>query len=359
MSWRPKLNSIPKYDPMSENPLQIDLRSRDLSKIDMSDSLADLMYATFDSKTQWPTADKIPAEFDWQKIMEIGMDPGLGLRTLHEQGINGKGVGIAIIDQPLLVHHIEYKDRVRVYEEASDLAGRMTEAGMHGPGVASIAVGHSVGVAPAADLYYIATENFTDFSICAEAIERIIEINKTLPEDRKIRVLSMSIGWNPQDMGYEEITKAVNEAKAEGIFVIYTSLAETDHLNFMGLGREPFADPNEFTSYGPGSFWQPNFFYQGSLTDTLLVPMDSRTVASATGKEDYAYARVSGLSWAVPYLAGMYALAVQVKPDITPEEFWDAALKTGETIAIEHDGKEYSLGVILDPQALIEEIKGK
>ena len=55
----------------------------------------------------------------------------------------------------------------------------------------------------------------------------------------------------------------------------------------------------------------------------------------------------------------MYALAVQVKPDITPEEFWDTALKTGKTIQLQHDDKEYEFGVILDPQALINAIKGK
>jgi hypothetical protein len=32
-------------------------------------------------------------------------------------------------------------------------------------------------------------------------------------------------------------------------------------------------------------------------------------------------------------------------------------LKTGTTISIQHEGKEYQFGVILDPQALIEEIK--
>jgi len=55
----------------------------------------------------------------------------------------------------------------------------------------------------------------------------------------------------------------------------------------------------------------------------------------------------------------MYALAVQVKPDITPEEFWAIALKTGKTIQLQHDGKEYEFGVILDPQALINTIKSK
>jgi len=87
--------------------------------------------------------------------------------------------------------------------------------------------------------------------------------------------------------------------------------------------------------------------------------MDSRTTASPTGTEDYVYYRQGGWSWCIPYLAGTYALAVQVKPDITPEQFWEIALNTGKTIHIGHRRRDYKFGVILDPQALIEAIKSK
>jgi len=356
----------PIYNPNSTDQWQVDLRSSDLTKLDLSKSKEDLLYADFDSKTQWPIANKMPADFDWQKIMELGKDPGLGIRTLHEEGITGKGIGIAIIDQTLLVDHIEYKDRIRVYEEAEDITDGWLQTQMHGPAVASIAVGRTIGVAPDADLYFIATAmcsqgtyESVDFACLAKNVRRIIEINKDLPSARKIRVLSMSIGWGPQSKGYAEIIAAINEAKAEGIFVISVSLEQTYGWNFIGLGRNSIADPNNFQSYEPGLPWQ-EYFYQNTLPSTMLwVPMDSRTTASPTGTEDYVFYREGGMSWAVPYLAGMYALAVQVKPDITPEEFWDTALKTGKTIQLQHDDKEYEFGVILDPQALINAIKGK
>jgi hypothetical protein len=359
------ITSVPKYDPNSTETWQIDLRSQDLTKLDMTGSLVDLMHATFDSKTQWPLTAKMPAGFNPQNIMEIGKDPGLGIRALHEQGINGQGIAIAIVDQPLLVDHQEYKDRIRLYEEINVLPE--SKAAMHGAAVTSIAAGKTTGVAPEADVYYIGswtgdwepeTNNFTwNFEYYARAIHRILEINRKLPEDQKIRVIAMQVGWSPDQAGYQEITAAVEEAKKAGVFVINSSLSETYGLNFHGLGREPLADPNEFPAYEPGSWWKQQFFDRGSLSNTLLVPMDSRTTASPTGTEDYAFYRVGGWSWSIPYLAGMYALAAQVKPDITPEEFWEVALKMGKTIPIEHDGKEYQFGVILDPQALIEEIK--
>jgi hypothetical protein len=362
--WDNVYTTLPKYDPYSTNPFQIDLRSSYLVKLDLTKNLTELLHSDFDSQTKWPPADKLPSEFDPQKIMELGKDPGLGIRSLHEKGITGTGVGIAIIDQPMLVDHQEYVDQLEIYEEIniqSDI-----ESQMHGPAVASIAVGKTVGVAPGSDLYFIANwpgiwkgSSFEyDFSYLAQAVRRILEINKGLPADRKIRVISMSIGWNPDQRGYYDIKAAVNEAKAAGIFVVSMSLNNTYGWDFWGMGRNALSDPNQFDSYLPGAFWTQSFYIgKVSLNQSLLIPMDARTTASSTGIEDYVFFGDGGMSWTAPYLAGMYALACQVKPEITPEEFWSTALKTGRTIQIKHEGTSYSFGVILDPQALIAELQ--
>ncbi|HEY3314493.1 MAG TPA: hypothetical protein VGL40_04335 [Bacillota bacterium] len=101
--------------------------------------------------------------------------------------------------------------------------------------VASIAVGKTLGVAPEADLYYVANEHWTDFAYTARGIDRLLDVNQTLR--------------------------------------------------------------NRF----------------------LLVPMDSRCTAS---------------------IAGLYALACQVDPKVTPRRFWKVALATGETTRVAHDGKD-------------------
>jgi subtilisin family serine protease len=87
---------------------------------------------------------------DAKYIMELGKNPGLGIRTLHQMGITGKGVYIGLIDQGLLTQHVEYKDRLRFYEEIHCLDD---EATMHGPATASILAGKTAGVAPEATLY--------------------------------------------------------------------------------------------------------------------------------------------------------------------------------------------------------------
>ncbi|MCX7030967.1 MAG: hypothetical protein NTU62_12730 [Spirochaetes bacterium] len=54
--------------------------------------------------------------------------------------------------------------------------------------------------------------------------------------------------------------------------------------------------------------------------------MDAHTTADPTGVSHYAYCRQGGLSWVVPYLEGVYAMGLQVRPDLGPKEFYRAAL---------------------------------
>jgi hypothetical protein len=363
---RGKLASVAHFDPNSAKPFQVDLRCYDLSDLDLKDRVADLLRADFDDRTTWPPAERMPKDFNARQIMELGKNPGLGVRALHKQGVTGRGVGIAIVDQPLIVDHQEYADRLRLYEEINIQKDSASE--MHGPAVASIAVGKTVGVAPEADLYYIAefngdvnNGNFTwNFEYLARGVQRILEINEQLPPDRKIRVISMSIGWGPSQKGYQKITEAAQKAKAAGMLVICSSVEQVHGFAFHGLGRPPTANPDDFSIYEPGSFWAQDYYKGGafySKPNRLLVPMDSRTTASPTGKTEYVFYAEGGWSWSIPYIAGAYALAAQVEPKITPERFWALALKTGRTIKLRHQGKEHDFGPILDPARLVEAIR--
>ena len=342
-SGNAELAKLPTYQVGSAESFQMDLRSYDLRKLDLSSKLADLRHADFDSKTRWPR--HLPSGFDPDEIMESAKNPGLGVRALHGQGITGKGVGIAIIDQGLLVNHVEYRHRLKLYEEIHCLD---QAAAMHGAAVASLAVGRTVGVAPGADLYYIAVSNRKEKlsaadrdkgqrgwldSVCyAKAIDRLLEINRRLPKDRKIRVISVSSGWPPDISGYQEAEAAVARAKREGVFVLSVCLLQDYGLYYHALGRDPARDPDLPASYTACS-WRKNYL-DLTRTPALLAPTDSRTTASPTGPNDYVFYREGGLSWTTPYLAGVYALVCQVKPDITPEQFWAKALATGDVIDV-------------------------
>lgn len=353
-----------KFPEERDENFEFDIRSMDLSSEDLADRFDDLLYTTYDSKTKW--SESLPESFDPAEAMEIYKNPGLSLRQLHSQGITGKGIGIAIIDQTLLVDHAEYKDRIKLYEENEE-AGKY-EAQMHGPAVASIAVGKTVGVAPEADLYYIAGdlgtyENYNfeyDFSLLAKNIDRILEVNEGLPDANKIRVISVSIGWSKNQKGYEEITEAVNRAKEAGIFVVSSSLEETFGYRFHGLGKYPMSDADNFESYKPGSWWEDNAedIFRNNLGNVLLAPMDFRCTAAPNGVNDYVVYSSGGWSWTIPYIAGVYALACQADPDITYDEFWNIALETGKSVTIKGSkGQEYTMERIINPKGIIDRVK--
>ena len=194
-----------------------------------------------------------------------------------------------------------------------------------------------------------------------------MSLNAFLPADKKIRVIAIAKHWNKSDpclREIDELNAAIEVAAQAGVFVVAVNIDEaysagSAPFSFLALGRNPLSNPNGFSSYETGAFFANEFYENPSIFDpssTLLVPMDSRAVASPTGKSEYVFYREGGLSWAVPYIAGVYALAVDADPNITPSKFWEYSLDTGKTIKFWHDGKTYSLGRIMDPYALIKKL---
>lgn len=360
VDWeRGKLEKLPESVNFNDC-FSIDFRHFDLSEFDLT-TYKWLPYATFDTDTVF--SQKLPEYYEPEKIMELGKNPGLGIRKLHEQGITGKGVSIAIIDSALLLEHEEYKDNLMMYELLHNLD---ENADMHGTAVTSIAVGKSVGVAPNnAKVYFIAstfgdyTENgpVSDCTYMAEGILRVLEINKQLKTEDKIRVISISSAAEPEEDGYALVMEAIERAKDEGVFVITCAPQDNYGFRLYGLGRELNADPDLLLSYEEGLLGNKGYFYHNFETDnTLLVPMDSRTTAFCTGKESYVFIRQGGNSFLPPWLAGMYALCLQISPELSGEEFIRLAFETGDIVSREYREEEYEFGTIVNPQRLVERV---
>jgi len=337
---------IPKSLPRPDNNGVRDLCFYDLSDIDLSGQYNKLMLSAFSSNTKW--SKKLPDDFSPQQIMEIGKNPGLCLRELHARGITGQGVGIAVIDFNLLPGHEQYADRLRVYE----LYRTVNKTAVMHSAVASIATGKDTGVAPGADLYYIATMYGTfvppfqlvNYNNLVTCIERVLEINTYLSDNEKIRVVSISKSFHESELGGRALGRVIDRANESGVFVITCSPQENYGFQLMGLGRNPLADPDDSSSY------TVSILNSGTHVpnNALLVPIDSRTTAGYTGESDYVFYRQGGYSWAAPWLAGMYALCVQVYPDITPELFIELAFETGDSL---------NAGKIINPVRLIERLE--
>jgi subtilisin family serine protease len=157
------------------------------------------------------------------RIMENGKNPGLGVRSLHAQGITGKGVNVAIIDQNLLLDHPEFAGKVIYYDTGCEQP--KDSGSMHAPAVTSLLVGNTMGTAPGAKAYFAAAPSWRgDSEYYAKGLYWIIEENKKLSADKKIRVVSVSAApsgpGSPFTANNNMWDEAVLTAQQNGIVVL-------------------------------------------------------------------------------------------------------------------------------------------
>ena len=314
----------------------LEMKGKDLIQLDLSN--IDLTKTTFDNFTQWPASERLPKGFDPDKVMEWGKYPGLGVKQLHDQGITGVGVHVAIIDQPLLPDHVEYRDQLASYTEI-----QTGDAGpqMHGPAVASLLVGKTCGVAPGAILHFWAEPSWKgDYKYRCIALEQIIQYNKGKEKSEQIRILSVSKGFSRGEPNLDRWKALLEEARQSGIYVIHCG-------DMSGAGCPVFKNSDE-----PGNYKLCEFLDAiGFVSDepSLHAPIDNRTTASWQKKDAYIFWSKGGFSWGAPYIAGVAALGVQANPDLTAEQI--------EKLLYE-SGWDFLKGKLINPAGFVRAVRG-
>jgi len=272
----------------------------------------------------------------WHVKNTTEMYPGLSIRELHADGIDGTGIGVAIIDQKLLVDHCEYADSLVYYKEMQSLDGEPNS--MHGPAVSSILVGKNCGVAPGANLYYWAIPAQGEESggvLYARAVKGVILFNSTLKEEERIRILSISSGFRKEEGG-DEFAQAIKEAWDSGIAVftstfpyftdpviaVYNAalkkegsrdkvndyIVQPDVVRHMGQSAETIVQMRHQQSNGEISY------------KPVWVPVEPRLLASPRGTKKYELFSTGGDSWATPYVAGVATLILQANPRLSNKQ---------------------------------------
>ncbi len=347
----PALVSLP-VTPLETWPLPagdyLDLRHKDARRIPLAAQLDLLKQVSFDTSTRWP---RRLGAFAPRQVMEEGKNPGLGIRELHKSGRTGTGTALAVVGPTLAVTHREFAGRLRHYEEADGVA---EQAEPLGTALASLAVGRTVGVAPAANLYYLAVASNPDAAVAqrqyAWAIRRVLTLNKHLPAEAQIRTIAVAGDWPAGGLA----DAAAAEARANGIFVISSALTRHYGYRLQGVGRDPGSHPDDRSSY----YQDPSDGIRVDDMDSiprLLIPAASRTVADVYSRAGYTFQGQFNLTWPVAFLAGLYVLTLQANPDITPELFLAQAAATG-TYVEQAEGRE-QLGPIVHPRKLIDSVK--
>jgi beta-lactamase regulating signal transducer with metallopeptidase domain len=286
--------------------------SADLSRLDLSQKGELLKVMPFDSRTVWPESDRLPPDFDPEK-----------------------GIHVAIIDQPLLLGHIEYKDKLISYKE---IQTGNADPQMHGPPVASILVGKTCGVAPGAILHYWAEPSWKgDYKYRCIALEQIIQFNKGKERSEQIRVVSVSKGFSPSEPNLDRWKTLLEKAKKSGIYIV--------HCGSMGFGAgcRFLEDSDNPANYRLCTFYKGGDVYHKS--GTFFTPIDHRTTASQRAKDAYTFWTRSGLSWGAPYYAGVVALGIQVNPNLRPDQI-DKLLYDS--------GWDFQRGKLINPVGFVE-----
>lgn len=319
-----------------------DVRFENLSQSNIGESLIETLW--FDESTQWSSQDKKIA----QNILKLGMNPGLGIRDLHSKGITGKGVRVAIIDQNMVLDHPEFKGKIVNYYDAGTNTSSF-QGSMHGPAVTSLLVGQNIGTAPDALVYYVAVPSWLqDAKYYADALNWIIDENEKLPIGDKIRVVSVSAApsgvGSPFTKNNEAWDIAYKRAADAGILVL-------DCTYEHGITAPCYyylKDPDNIKKCIPG--W-PGVTDYRPATNRIYIPVSLRTTAEeyTNGSFTYQYTGQGGLSWSVPYLAGVLAMGWQINPTLTSSQLLDILFNSAYI--------SDTSAKIINPLAFIERVK--
>ena len=268
--------------------------------VDLSDKLGLAYSLSVSNITEF--LKPVPDGYDKTKLIEWGKYPGLNVDILHKHGFTGKGAVIAYIDHPFIKHE-QYSDSRIHYKNNTN-----SDNSMHGPAVLSLLVGKDIGTAPEAEIYFYADGAWDgDQTHQAECLYQIIEQNKSLPEGKKIRMVGFSDNIDESDENADAFRKAVKACDDAGVMVWFCG--EYGPASFI-----PYADKNNYVNLMSEHWWK-----MGNPR-LVFIPTGSRTTAATMGGAEYTYWAGGGLSWAMPYALGLYAIAIEIDPNLNQDE---------------------------------------
>jgi len=278
---------------------------------------------------------------------------------VHEMGIKGQGIVIAVIDTGIGKHD-DFGDRLTYFYDA--IKGVETEprdGHGHGTHVAGIAAGDGrfTGLAPASEIWGIKVLSDSGSGYTSDIIRGINQVVEKAKKEGKKVVANMSLGgyafkpWNQ-----DPLALAVEKAIKDGVHFAIAAGNSGPSPNTVGT---PAIAPNavtvaayqdnktvdlsddeiaRFSSRGPVknapdetsklkpdvampgvSIWAANV--PGSELDKLA--SQGRIPRTADGK----YIAISGTSMATPGVAGAMALILSANPNLTEEQVKQLLMK--------------------------------
>jgi subtilisin family serine protease len=262
----------------------------------------------------------------------------IGCDLVHGEGVSGEGVKIAIIDTGIDTNHPDLAGKFILSTDVStddwDGYDPSDHVG-HGTHIAGIiaADGVVVGVAPNASILNIKVFHRTNSETWEAYISDVIE-GIQVATINGADIISLSLGYNPTIKdGSDPLSQAADEAFNLGAFVVasvgnegpeygtITSPAIAKCVVGVGAMNIEGTVP-DFSSRGPTD--------DGRMKPDLVAPGVS--VYSTLPNNSYGY--LSGTSMAAPHVAGIAALLLSLKPNLTNVDIWNCTLSSAISLSL-------------------------
>lgn len=291
----------------------------------------------------------------------------LNIDRLHEQGITGKGVGIAILDTGVY-SHTDLSGNIALFRDMINDRVSLYDDNGHGTHVAGIAVskgtgsgGKYKGIAPDAHIVMIKCLNYRGNGKTPIAI-RALDFIKKNREKYNIRIINISVGsdYEKNDKENEALIEAVEDMWKRG-FVVVAAAGNNGPvggtITIPGCAKSIITvgaadDDQEVKIRGQKSM----IHYSGrGPTDICIVKPE--IVAPGTGIMSCSngrqlYSSQSGTSMATPVVAGSIALMLEKNPSLTNKEIKRRIFETA--VDLGYDKNHQGWGMI-HPEGLIAE----
>ncbi|HLB59140.1 MAG TPA: S8 family serine peptidase, partial [Bdellovibrionota bacterium] len=251
----------------------------------------------------------------------------IGAKNLHNLGVKGKGIVIAIVDSGIDYLHPDLGGGLGptfkvtlAWNALNNHPGGMDSLG-HGTHVAGIAAGKN-GVAPEANLWAIQVldaKGYGSLSSIVGGIERAIDFDNNPSTPDRADIINISLG---DDAGHPDdiMSEAVDNAVRAGAVVVSAAGNEGPEFETidspgtaalgLAVGAADLKDQiAEWSSIGP-------VVQNGTIKPDLIAPGVDITAPFPRNR----YATRSGTSMAAPHVAGAAALLKSANPALTPSE---------------------------------------
>ena len=268
---------------------------------------------------------------DANPIMSLSQNVDWGItklviNELHQNGLTGKGIRIAVIDTGV-ENHPDLMGAVKLKVSTTVEAYASTNG--HGTGVAGVIAARNnstgvLGVAYESEIYSIKAldENGSgDLDAVVRAIDLAIH--------HKVHIINMSLGSNGTTTA---LKNAIARASQAGIMVVCAAGNETFAVGAVNQKLEV----SSFSSMG----WEVDIAAPGERILTTW--------------KNSSYAKVSGTSFAAPFTSGVFALLLQAGIKINHE------IVKSTAIDIEEPGQDVKSGHgLINPIAIYTGYKPK